>query len=195
VRYWQKRIRWVDSRLARAAEEIEIERSSIPFNFFVLHWRLTRCEMKTLRDATVQREIRSRLENLTADDTARWGLMSVHQMVCHLRDAFLVPLGEKTTAMIEVPIPRAAMKWLALQAPMEWRHGFRTAPEVAQDVDGTPPVEFEGDRASLLVVLDQFCGQLPEPCVPHAFFGEMSPEDWLRWGYLHTDHHLRQFGR
>ena len=29
----------------------------------------------------------------------------------------------------------------------------------------------------------------------HAMFGTMSPEDWMRWGYLHTDHHLRQFGR
>ena len=30
--------------------------------------------------------------------------------------------------------------------------------------------------------------------VRHPFFGAMSPNQWLRWGYLHTDHHLRQFG-
>jgi prephenate dehydrogenase len=29
----------------------------------------------------------------------------------------------------------------------------------------------------------------------HPMFGPMSPEDWMRWGYLHADHHLRQFGR
>jgi hypothetical protein len=25
-------------------------------------------------------------------------------------------------------------------------------------------------------------------------FGELTPYQWLRWGYLHADHHLRQFG-
>ena len=29
----------------------------------------------------------------------------------------------------------------------------------------------------------------------HPMFGPMTPEDWMRWGYLHADHHLRQFGR
>jgi hypothetical protein len=30
---------------------------------------------------------------------------------------------------------------------------------------------------------------------PHPMFKEMSEKDWMRWGYLHTDHHLRQFGQ
>ena len=67
--------------------------------------------------------------------------------------------------------------------------------EVAQDVDGTRPVEFESDRAGLLLAMGQFCRTLPEPCAPHPFFGSMTAEDWWRWGYLHADHHLRQFGR
>ena len=33
-------------------------------------------------------------------------------------------------------------------------------------------------------------------CAPwHPMFGPMSAADWMRWGYLHADHHLRQFGR
>jgi hypothetical protein len=28
----------------------------------------------------------------------------------------------------------------------------------------------------------------------HPIFGAMSERAWLRWGYLHMDHHLRQFG-
>jgi hypothetical protein len=27
----------------------------------------------------------------------------------------------------------------------------------------------------------------------HAIFGAMSRREWLRWGWLHADHHLRQF--
>jgi hypothetical protein len=28
----------------------------------------------------------------------------------------------------------------------------------------------------------------------HPLFGAMSAAAWLRWAYLHLDHHLRQFG-
>ena len=28
----------------------------------------------------------------------------------------------------------------------------------------------------------------------HPLWGRMSEWEWGRWGYLHTDHHLRQFG-
>ena len=28
----------------------------------------------------------------------------------------------------------------------------------------------------------------------HPIFGRMSRGAWLRWAYLHMDHHLRQFG-
>jgi hypothetical protein len=28
----------------------------------------------------------------------------------------------------------------------------------------------------------------------HGAFGPMTPADWHRWAYRHTDHHLRQFG-
>jgi hypothetical protein len=116
-------------------------------------------------------------------------------MMCHLRDACWVGLGEKKVAMVAIPMPRPVMKWLALQVPLHWPHGLKSPPEVAQDVDGTPPVEFESDRAALLSAVDQFCRQLQEPCVRHPFFGHMTIDDWWRWGYLHTDHHLRQFGR
>ena len=27
-----------------------------------------------------------------------------------------------------------------------------------------------------------------------GIFGAMTTERWKRWGYLHMDHHLRQFG-
>lgn len=151
--------------------------------------------MKSLRNGQEKLEIQSRMASLTHEDVARWGKMSVHQMVCHLRDSYAVGLGEKKVAPVATPIPGSVMKWLALRLPMQWRQGYKSAPEVAQDVGGTQPVDFESDRAGLLFTVEQFCNRLPEPCVPHPFFGGMSQDDWWRWGYLHADHHLRQFGR
>jgi hypothetical protein len=28
----------------------------------------------------------------------------------------------------------------------------------------------------------------------HPIFGELTDSERMRWGYLHMDHHLRQFG-
>jgi hypothetical protein len=36
------------------------------------------------------------------------------------------------------------------------------------------------------------CGRAPG--LLHPVFGQMSESAWLRWAYVHTDHHLRQFG-
>jgi hypothetical protein len=67
-------------------------------------------------------------------------------------------------------------------------------PEIDQNIGGTRPTTFSADRTTLLVKLDQLA-RCTRVVVPHPIFGPMSRSEWMRWGYLHTDHHLRQFGR
>lgn len=120
--------------------------------------------------------------------------MSVQQMVCHVRDAFELPLGGRHAAEVPVPMPRPLFKRLALRSPLPWPHGVKTVPEVEQGAGGTPPGDFADDIQRLLQTLDRFVawsGSYPA----HPIFGLMTAEEWMRWGYLHTDHHLRQFGR
>ena len=149
--------------------------------------------MKTLRSE--RQNIALRLAELSQDDKARWGSMSVHQMVCHLNDAYKVGLGQKTASQATSVIKRTVMKWAALKVPIKWPRGVATRPEVEAGKGGTVPVDFRQDLASLLSTLNQFCQGLPDPCLRHPIFGRMTAEDWMRWGYLHADHHLRQFGR
>ena len=54
--------------------------------------------------------------------------------------------------------------------------------------------DFGVDQAEAVDEMERFC-RPGQSRADHAFFGEMSERDWMRWGYLHTDHHLRQFGR
>jgi hypothetical protein len=151
--------------------------------------------VRTLASPTDLAAIRDRIATLTPEDAARWGTMTVNQMLCHLRDSYEVPLGERAASPVKLPsIPLGLLKWLALRAPMEWSKGFPTAPEVNQRVAGTPPVEFAADRAALLSKLSSFAASLG-PWASHPSFGQLTTEEWLRWGYLHADHHLRQFGR
>jgi len=48
-------------------------------------------------------------------------------------------------------------------------------------------------RADVLAEVERFC-RLKQVRVDHALFGTMSFADWMRRGYLHTDHHLGQLG-
>jgi hypothetical protein len=151
--------------------------------------------MKTLSSASNLEEICRRLADVRPGDERRWGSMSAHQMLCHLSDAFAYPLGEFAVAPVARPaISRAVSKWLALKLPVKWPPGVRTPPEVDQRIGGTPPGDFEADRAVLLRRVREFAGG-SGPYGAHPLFGPMTGEDWMRWGYLHSDHHLRQFGR
>jgi hypothetical protein len=152
--------------------------------------------VKTLAKESDKAEILRRLRTLRLDSRRRWGRMTSHQMICHLADSFRVLLGRMSVADGATPLHRPLIKWLALSLPVPWPHGIPTAPELDQAKGaGTPPGEFARDRADLEVLL----GLVTAPNVTfgthsHPVFGPMSEGDWLRWGYVHMDHHFRQFG-
>jgi len=152
--------------------------------------------MRTLARERDRAEVLRRLRALRHDSIRRWGRMSAHQMVCHLCDSCRILTGERPTQLAASPLPRPVMRWVALYAPLRWPRGILTTPELDQDLGGTRPVDFDTDVAELAALLDRiasdprgrFGGQL------HPIFGRMSGSAWLRWAYLHADHHLRQFG-
>jgi hypothetical protein len=150
--------------------------------------------MGSLAAIADRESILRRIALLTPSDRRLWGKMSAHQMVCHLCDAYRLPLSEKTASPATGFLQQTIMKWIALRMPLKWPKGVATRPEMEQGVGGTPPAEFEKDRADLLSIVRRFCA-IANLVVPHPFFGALSREEWLRWGYLHADHHLRQFGR
>jgi uncharacterized protein DUF1569 len=152
--------------------------------------------MKTLADRHDTDEVLARLAHVRADTPRQWGQMSAPQMICHLSDAFRMagdnPLPDDSTLS-----QRTLIKWLALYAPMPWPTGtLVTRPEIDQ-VSGTGcrPGAFDADVARLRGDIETFTSRNRNTRWPaHPFFGAMSSSAWLRWGYLHMDHHLRQFG-
>jgi hypothetical protein len=136
-----------------------------------------------------------RLRNVRADNPRRWGRMTAHQMVCHLRDAFVMGTAEKPVSDAATILHRTIIKWAALYGPFRWPAGIATRPEVDQAIGGTPPKQFDADVAALAATIEAVCAR-PEVFRDrrHPIFGPMSIATWLRWGYLHVDHHLRQFG-
>ena len=119
--------------------------------------------------------------------------MSAHQMICHLADALFVANGETTATSATGLFQRTVIKWIALYAPFRWPPGIPTPVEIDQEVGGTRPQDFTSDVARVESLLRRFA-DASATCGEHPVFGRMSTKAWLRWGYLHADHHLRQFG-
>ena len=148
--------------------------------------------MPSLEDPAVVDQIVTRLRSLHQERPRAWGKMTPHEMLCHLADSFQVGLGERQASPAETFLTRTLYKYIALRTSMAWPQGLETRPEVDPRAGGTKPEDFERDRARVISLMQRFV--LPSVTYGrHPFFGVMTREDWLIWGYRHTDHHLRQF--
>lgn len=150
--------------------------------------------MKTLARQRDTIEILQRLKTLRPDSVRRWGKMSSHQMVCHLIDACRMMTGEKQVSQATGLPQRTIVKWVALYLPLPWPAGILTRPEIDQEIHGRRPIDFANDIDELETIVKAISAQAKEfERQTHPIFGCMSEAAWLRWAYLHMDHHLRQF--
>ena len=155
----------------------------------------TRARARTLADADCSTGILRRVQALRSDSARRWGRMTAHQMVCHLIDCNRMALGEVLVTAAPTRVPPAFVKWVSLYTPLPWPAGLPTNPELDQDVRGMRPSDFAVDVAALAATVARLRSRADSADWPrHPDFGVMSAGDWLRWGYRHMDHHLRQFG-
>jgi len=152
--------------------------------------------MKTLARPRDKAEVLRRLRAVRPETSRRWGRMSAHQMVCHLSDAFRMATGEKAVTPSSSLLRRTLVKWIALYAPLRWMPGIATTPEIDQEDGGTRPVGFAEDSTQIEMLVEVITTAPPDTLDgrTHPYFGTMSHAAWMRWGYLHMDHHLRQFG-
>lgn len=152
--------------------------------------------MKTLDSDGAINELLSRLQTLNPETTGLWGKMSAHQMVCHLTDSFGLAMSVKVASENVTFLNRTLVRWVALHTSLPWPQGVATRPEMDQLDGGTRPNEFGLDMAVLAAAIPEFARKpRTYSFARHPLFGELTEAEWMRWGYLHTDHHLRQFGR
>lgn len=152
--------------------------------------------MKTLAEPRVVVDLVTRLERVGPDSERRWGTLTAAEMLCHLADCSRSLLGATTRSQPVRANGRPVLKWIALASPIPWPKGrIRTRPEVDPRAGGSRPQLFESDRARAIEGVRALAGAAASAFpTTHFMFGAMTPGDWRRWGYLHTDHHLRQFG-
>jgi hypothetical protein len=149
--------------------------------------------MKSLSSMEMLSEIRVRLRSVQVDDRARWGKMTAKRMMRHLACSYEVALGDRTVAPIP-GLPPVLMKWLALRSGLRWAKNMQTTPELKRAIAESADADFDLVVRWTVEAMELVArGERSAPT--HPMFGPMTPGDWQRWGYLHANHHLRQFGR
>jgi hypothetical protein len=121
--------------------------------------------------------------------------MSSTQMLRHLVLAFRMAMGE--CAVADAPSRKfdsPLVRFVALNLPVPWPRGIKTVPEIDCAVIQPSSVDFAEERAKIAIAIRCFGeASAPDLCATHPMFGALNRAQWMRWGFRHTDHHLRQF--
>ena len=149
--------------------------------------------MKNLFDKTKVKEIKDRLDNLSANSERQWGTMNSAQMLAHCSLAMKMSLGDiRPPRMFVGRMIGFLVKPMVLKNDEPMRKNSPTVKDfvVADNRD------FAIEREELIVLIDRFynAGQSGIKSYTHSFFGKLRPQEWAILMYKHLDHHLRQFG-
>jgi len=148
--------------------------------------------MRTIADTRVLAALTRRLETVSATHPRVWGTMDAHQMLVHLGDGAEAVLKRRPFTAPSRPASRV-LKWVALRLPVPWPRGVRSGAEPASRVLSAEA--FPADRDRAVRTLRELAAAPDDALVDrHPIFGPMRRVEWQRWAFLHTDHHLRQFG-
>ena len=148
--------------------------------------------MENIFDSSDSESLLERIERLTAESKPEWGKMTVSQMMWHCQRPMEVATQKLKLkrGLFGILFGRIAKKGFLKKRGFD--KNLPTVPEFKPDLKP----EFENEKRSLTEMVRQFGQAGPKVLATnkHPFFGEMSDDEWGQLLYLHTDHHLRQFG-
>lgn len=144
---------------------------------------------RTLLDAADRSRILERVRGVRPDAAAAWGSFDAPRMICHLCDQMRVALGEVPAKPVHNLVTRTLVKFLVVQTGFQPPKGkIQTAPEMLR----SKPGPWEVNVAQCIALVERI-GMGAARSV-HPAFGPLSPEEWGKLCWKHTDHHLVQFG-
>lgn len=146
--------------------------------------------MKSVFESAAQKEIIDRLNKLTPQTKAQWGKMNVAQMLAHCSISMQVPVGDKTIKPTVFRFIGHFFKSLATND----KPFAKNSPTAAEFMI-TDPRQFEMEKENFINAFTKLSqGEKMVTVSKHAFFGKMTPAEWGKLMFKHTDHHFRQFG-
>lgn len=148
--------------------------------------------MKSLFNPETQNEILGRINSLSPNNKAMWGIMNLYQVVRHCVLAERHYQGLFPVATPAGLNPVDGQKWLNFilgdDSPMRQNAQTNKA-FVVEETDGDLEAELAEWKGLILAY-----GTFNPQKYSHWFFGEMTQEQLGQLSFKHNDHHLRQFG-
>lgn len=149
--------------------------------------------MKSLFNIEAYTEIQERLKQLKPESQAKWGKMSVSQMLVHCQDVLKVALGEKDLSKPSF-IVKLLIRFIkpSIYNDKPWKQGLPTAKELK--IEDTESFEKEKEELKNLIKRVHKSEEEFKPSRKHPIFGNFKHWQWGQSSYKHLDHHFRQFG-
>jgi hypothetical protein len=148
--------------------------------------------MESIFDATSRAQVLARIEQLRADTPAQWGKMNAPQVLAHCSVAFDSAFGKIGGKQIFLGklFGKMAKKKLVTADPFG-----KSSPTSSYFIINDQR-DFDTEKQKLIQQIKNFGEGGPAVVTKnkHAFYGDMSTQDWDLLMYKHLDHHLRQFG-
>jgi len=148
--------------------------------------------METLFAKQVLDKSIERINQLKPDMPAVWGKMNATQMLEHCSETMKVVRGQKHIKRSFISYILGGMLKKNFYNDKPFHRNSPTHP----DFIITTTSDFEKAKQVLIDHLTAFQADGVEKCTsaPHAFFGNITKEQWGMGMYKHLDHHLQQFG-
>jgi hypothetical protein len=152
--------------------------------------------MKNILNPTTKDEIITRIDLLHENDKPLWGKMSAGDFLCHISDSFRMATGQKEVKFTGNAFSTSLMKMLILNGLPIPKGKIETSPELKPGKRGTPTTDFSNDKNTLIDLINGFEENYPEnQIIVHPAFGKMNRTQWGKLMFIHTNHHLKQFGK
>jgi len=140
-------------------------------------------------------EAKAKLNELSSDAKAKWGIMTPQHMLEHLIVTFKMSIGRIQLPVIskEEDLPRLK-QYLMKDSPMRRNVPSPTGKNELQ------PLRFlslDAAREKLFTEIDAFIDYMeanPDTLANHPYGGPMTAQEWLLFHRKHFKHHMIQFG-
>ncbi len=133
-----------------------------------------------------------RAKKLRPETQPLWGKMNVSQMLSHVHEPLLVMKGEKKIKFTILGF----LLGKSLKKKFLRERGFGKNLLTHAQFKVVDEKQFQVEQERLIKTLNYLLEKGPSVVTKdkHPFFGHMTCEEWADMMYLHTNHHLNQFG-
>ena len=144
----------------------------------------------------LDRTLFEKLLELAPDTPARWGRMNAQQMVEHLALPFGLAFGHVDVPVLGTEEQVAKRRWHTFENRTPIPKGLRV-PFVSEEPTPAFYPDLPTAIAALRETVDHFFASYeedPQKTAAHPLLGRLDKTLWEDFLWMHTTHHLQQFG-